>query len=904
MKPTTQCGLARDYRKLVLTGAYPLIIVLTFFVFFRARWAFEGGGYDESCLRALAGVMSFLFWGISLYCIFGIWSEYRGKQVQFAKSNWWPVIFLFSVPVLQYAVRENLLSHSAEWLVCVFTVWMIVKRQFWIAAAGVILAASIRLHDAPIALMLLGGMWDSRGAKRLPKSVIVASVVVIAASVFFVARIGLVAGYHGILLSHLFAKMDVESWGRVFFTRHNGLVWYLPHWLMVFGSGLLFWRRLSWTSRAALVWMGGVLVIHVAHAAWWGGQSQQIRYLIGCSAGALVVALELMGQMGLNHRRLTHLAMGMGAAVLLLVNWIGADSNSGIFLPGVAFYGKRLAVLLTTLFSFALLGTLSAIRFGRGYLAIKFARAAQSVYRRIGDASAKIEAGFRHPIDWRKLNQLRELKAREGGTFPKVGILIVSYNASQLLVETLKRIPPAALEVIEEIFVFDDFSTDDTFALAQRMEGAPEWAKKLRAYRNDKNVGYGGNQKIGFEYARKKGMDYVVLLHGDGQYAPEFLPDLIFEAVERKKEVVFGSRMMDRWLALRGGMPFYKWVGNAVPTHFENLLLGLNLTEFHSGYRLYSTKVLERIPYLANADGFPFDTEIIIQCRALGVVPHEVSIPTYYGKEICRVEGMKYAISICLAVVRYRMHQLRIVFDPKFNVNPGLRYQLKTSPYSSHGRILERVHSGSSVLDVGCGRGLLAEKLSEKQCRVVGVDVQPRAIVWNGLEEYHQADLERLGEWKSSRTFDFVLLADVIEHVRNPEELLAETRKALKPGGRLVVSTGNVAIWFYRLSLLMGRFNYGARGILDETHVHLYTIDTFEHLIACNGYRVIKKTYTNLPFELLFRSTGKSLLVKAVDHVYQGLVLVWPRLFAYQTVIEAEKIDVVELTATATQRAA
>ena len=185
---------------------------------------------------------------------------------------------------------------------------------------------------------------------------------------------------------------------------------------------------------------------------------------------------------------------------------------------------------------------------------------------------------------------------RRGAAFPRIGIFIVSYNASHRLVQTIRRIPPELLEVIEEIYVFDDFSTDDTFELAKELAKSEPWAAKLRAFRNPRNYGYGGNQKIGFAYALERGLDHVILLHGDGQYAPEVLPDLIWPVLYEGADVVFGSRMLDPRNALRGGMPLYKWVGNQVLSRFQNFVLNMRLSEFHTGYRLYGTAVLKRDP--------------------------------------------------------------------------------------------------------------------------------------------------------------------------------------------------------------------------------------------------------------------------------------------------------------------
>jgi 2-polyprenyl-3-methyl-5-hydroxy-6-metoxy-1,4-benzoquinol methylase len=492
------------------------------------------------------------------------------------------------------------------------------------------------------------------------------------------------------------------------------------------------------------------------------------------------------------------------------------------------------------------------------------------------------------PVDMSKVRDIQQAKRVEDRPFPRIGIFIVSYNASHRLIQTIQRIPPGLLEVIEEVYVFDDFSTDDSYQLVNELAEDDNWAKKLKAFRNPRNYGYGGNQKIGFAYALARGLDYVILLHGDGQYAPESLPDLIWPAIVSGEEVVFGSRMIESRNALRGGMPLYKWVGNMILSQYQNIVLNMHLSEYHTGYRLYSTAVLRRIPFVSNSDGFHFDTQIILQCRALGTKIHEVPIPTYYGDEICHVNGLKYAWDVCYDVLEYRLHQLHLLRRQRYLVDRDEKYKFKESPYSSHSYILDRVKPGTAVLDVGCGRGLLARALVRRGARVAGVDHLPQEIIQPEVSEYHRLDLEQHEKLQLGRQFDCIILADVIEHLRNEEEILEHLRQFLKTDGTLIISTGNVAIWFYRLSLLIGRFNYGPRGILDRTHVKLYTRSTFRQLLEKCGYKVLRFHYTNLPFELVFESTAKSRVLRAVDHLYHLLTRIWPTLFAYQFVAEVE----------------
>jgi SAM-dependent methyltransferase len=133
-----------------------------------------------------------------------------------------------------------------------------------------------------------------------------------------------------------------------------------------------------------------------------------------------------------------------------------------------------------------------------------------------------------------------------------------------------------------------------------------------------------------------------------------------------------------------------------------------------------------------------------------------------------------------------------------------------------------------------------------------------------------------------------VVCSDVIEHLRQRETLLRSVRRFLKEDGRLIISTPNIALWFYRLSLLVGRFEYGPRGVLDRTHVHLFTRATFRRAVERAGFHVLRERVTALPFEVVFESTGRSRLVGALARAYWMLARLWPELFAYQFILEAE----------------
>lgn len=247
---------------------------------------------------------------------------------------------------------------------------------------------------------------------------------------------------------------------------------------------------------------------------------------------------------------------------------------------------------------------------------------------------------------------------------PRIGIFIIAYNAVSHLINTLNRIPKDVYDQVEEIFIIDDCSKDNTYfaALGYKHENNIE---KLTVHRNDVNQGYGGNQKVGYRYAVDRGLDVVALLHGDGQYAPEALSILLDPFFKGEADMVFGSRMSKRGEALRGGMPLYKYVGNRILTTVQNYLSGLSLSEYHSGYRLYSVHALKKIPFESFTNSWHFDTQIILAMAEREMRIVERPIPTYYGDEICHVNGIPYAMHCVLTSYRfYRNRRAQVLSYP------------------------------------------------------------------------------------------------------------------------------------------------------------------------------------------------------------------------------------------------
>jgi len=248
---------------------------------------------------------------------------------------------------------------------------------------------------------------------------------------------------------------------------------------------------------------------------------------------------------------------------------------------------------------------------------------------------------------------------------PRIGILVVAYNAESTLRQTLHRIPADLRSRIEEVFVFDDASQDKTHEVGMQCKEDFE-GTHLSIFKNPVNLMYGGNQKKGYQYAIDRGLDIVVLLHGDGQYAPEVMASLLGPLERDEAEMVMGSRMMIKGAARDGNMPLYKYVGNKILTFMENRLIGTRLSEFHSGYRAYSVRALRNIPLDRLTSNWHFDTQIILEFLKQGYRIDEVPIPTYYGDEICRVNGIPYAMHCVASALHFALvHRWRTHDGPR-----------------------------------------------------------------------------------------------------------------------------------------------------------------------------------------------------------------------------------------------
>lgn len=234
-----------------------------------------------------------------------------------------------------------------------------------------------------------------------------------------------------------------------------------------------------------------------------------------------------------------------------------------------------------------------------------------------------------------------------------ITIVMPAYNAEHTLKETYNEIPH---HIVDNVIIVDDFSSDNTVAIANKLG-----IKHIIVH--DKNKGYGANQKTCYDYALKIGSDIIIMLHPDYQYTPLLIPSMAELIANNSYPVVFGSRILGNG-ALKGGMPLYKYVSNRILTFIQNVFMNQKLSEYHTGYRAYSAKVLLEIDYHKCSDDFIFDNEIIAQIFNKGYNIAEITCPTKYFKEASSIKllpSIKYGFGVLNVSFRYLLHQLHII---------------------------------------------------------------------------------------------------------------------------------------------------------------------------------------------------------------------------------------------------
>ena len=242
----------------------------------------------------------------------------------------------------------------------------------------------------------------------------------------------------------------------------------------------------------------------------------------------------------------------------------------------------------------------------------------------------------------------------------RITVVLPAYNAEKTLEKTYREIP---FDIVDTVIMVDDSSSDQTLNVAKEL-GIEH------IIRHEKNLGYGGNQKSCYNRALELDSDIVVMLHPDYQYTPRLIHSMCYLIANQVYEVVLASRILGKG-ALRGGMPYYKYVANRLLTLIQNILMNQKLSEYHTGFRAFSCKVLKDIQYNRNSDNFVFDNQMIAQIFYAGYEVAEITCPTRYHEEVSSINlkrSVVYGLGVLRTSFQYRLQKMRLakfrIFEP------------------------------------------------------------------------------------------------------------------------------------------------------------------------------------------------------------------------------------------------
>jgi glycosyltransferase involved in cell wall biosynthesis len=239
----------------------------------------------------------------------------------------------------------------------------------------------------------------------------------------------------------------------------------------------------------------------------------------------------------------------------------------------------------------------------------------------------------------------------------RIAVVLPAYNAEKTLEATVRELP----DLVDIRILVDDHSSDRTLEVAHRLG--------LQSFVHDRNYGYGRNQQTCYREALAAGADVVIMVHPDYQYTPLLVTAMASMIAHGVYDVVLGSRIIGG-TALRGGMPLYKYIFNRLLTAFENLFLGVKLSEYHTGYRAFSREVLTRLPLRENSDDFVFDNQMLAQCVYFGFHIGEVSCPTKYFEEASSINfrrSVQYGLGVLATTLQFALQRTGILHNPIFS---------------------------------------------------------------------------------------------------------------------------------------------------------------------------------------------------------------------------------------------
>ena len=467
----------------------------------------------------------------------------------------------------------------------------------------------------------------------------------------------------------------------------------------------------------------------------------------------------------------------------------------------------------------------------------------------------------------------------------KLLIFIPAYNVENLISNVLNDIPIKKLSSYEaEILLVNDCSKDGTIKKVLEFK-KKEKRIKVSVLTNKVNLGYGAVQKLAYFYAIKKNFDFVVMLHGDGQYDPKVLLNLIKPIEKKEADAVFGGRMHSYLKAFKGKMPFHRLLGNIFVTKIQNFLLNSSINEFHTGYRAYSVNALKLLPFHLNSNYYHFDTEIIIQLLFSKLVIKEIPIETIYGIEKSYLNVIKYGFNVLKTTFVAKLQKLGIFYERKFDIE---RHQTGKAVYrnkkkftSSHNKTLKFIKPKSKILDLSLSHKFLKDELDQNKCKIYPIEVHSilKELTYQNLIN---SDLEKYSLPISEEKFDTVIMLNELQRLNEPEAFIEVLSKWLEksPNAEIIVSTTNISFFMIRFMLLFGFYNHGIKGVLDLSHKRNYTFSSLKKIFEQSGSFEVKKMIgIPAPYPLAIKNKiiSKSLLL-----INNLLIKIFRGFFSYE----------------------
>jgi hypothetical protein len=301
--------------------------------------------------------------------------------------------------------------------------------------------------------------------------------------------------------------------------------------------------------------------------------------------------------------------------------------------------------------------------------------------------------------------------------------------------------------------------------------------------------------------------------------------------------------------------------------------------------------ILGAIPFDRNSNSFDFDTDIIIQLLRVKARIREIPIPTYYGDEICHVNGIPYGCRILISCLQNRLQSLELFYNRKFDVDDEAlhQYQPKFHFPSSHSRALSWVKDGETILILGAGSLELVVPFVKKGCTIVTIELEHGDELEKVCHKAIQGDLDTLDlhSTLAGLQFDKVLALDVIEHLKSPEQFLERLRSVPAcQTAEFLLTVPNIAFISIRIMLLFGFFNYGKRGILDRTHTRLFTFSSMVRALQQSGFEVIRKEGIPAPFPLALPRAAR--IASLMTFLNVCAIRLWKGLFSFQILCQSK----------------